>query len=159
MTSEPAPISDAARHALEQELADVRTERATVAAALRDPDTVGDRADEADELQRADELDRLDARIADLTLRLGQGAAAGPPATDLVGVGSTVTVRFAGGSVETFQIGEVASASDQTLVTSDSPLGRALLGRRAGDSVRYATPAGKVTAVVVSLGTPPEGQE
>ncbi|MFD7873339.1 GreA/GreB family elongation factor [Streptomyces sp. NPDC059766] len=159
MTSEPAPISDAGRRALEQELADVRAERETVAASLRDPDTVGDRADEADELQRANELDRLDARITEITTRLGQAAEAGRPSTDRVGVGSTVTVRFADGTTETFQIGERAEASDQTLVTADSPLGRALLGRRAGDSVHYDTPERRVTAVVVSLGTPPEGRE
>ncbi|MEU2892639.1 hypothetical protein [Streptomyces albidoflavus] len=60
MTSDPLPISDAARHTLEQELADVRAERETVAATLRDPDIVaGDRADAADQLQRSGDLARL----------------------------------------------------------------------------------------------------
>ncbi|MER5407623.1 GreA/GreB family elongation factor [Streptomyces sp. NPDC002769] len=159
MTSEPAPISEAARHALEQELADVRAERRTVAATLRNTDTVGDHADQADELQRANDLEHLDARISEITARLGQAADAGSPSTDVVGVGSTVTVRFADGTVETFQIGDVAEELDQTLVTADSPLGRALLGRRPGDPVHYNTPERKVTAVVVSLGKAPGGQE
>ncbi|MGW0818749.1 GreA/GreB family elongation factor [Streptomyces viridiviolaceus] len=158
MSSEPAPISDAARQALEQELADLCDERATVAATLRNNDGVGDRADEADELQRADTLERLDARIAQITTRLRQATVAGPPPTDVVGVGSTVTVRFADGTVETVQIGETAQALDRTLVTSDSPLGRALLGRRAGDSLSYDTPDGQTTAVVVSLGGSSGGQ-
>ncbi|MFF4956530.1 GreA/GreB family elongation factor [Streptomyces sp. NPDC001222] len=153
MPNEPAPISDAARHALEQELADLRAERTMVAATLRDSDAaVGDRADEADELQRAGDLQRLDARISMISTRLREAETAGPPPTDLVGVGSTVTVRFPDGSVETLQIGETAEELDPTLVTADSPLGRALLGHHAGDTVSYDAPGGQATAVVVSLG-------
>lgn len=49
-------------------------------------------------------------------------------------------VRFADGTESTVQLGELATALDRTLVTADSPLGRALLGRRAGDTVAYETP-------------------
>ncbi|WP_326625228.1 MULTISPECIES: GreA/GreB family elongation factor [unclassified Streptomyces] len=152
MTGGPEPISDAAREALDRELADLRAERETVAATLRGGERVGDRADEADELQRGTELDRLDTRIAEIDGRLREAAVAGPPRTDKVGVGSTVTVRFADATETTVQIGEVAEALDRTLVTADSPLGRALLGRRAGDTISYETPEGRSTAVVLSLG-------
>ncbi|MFE2298473.1 GreA/GreB family elongation factor [Streptomyces sp. NPDC059445] len=153
MASEPAPISEAARQALEQELADLRTERSTVAATLQDSEAeVGDHADAADELQRADDLRRLDDRISQITTRLAGADVAGPPPTDTVGVGSTVTVRFADGTTDTVQIGEGAAVLDRTLVTADSPLGRALLGRRAGDTVDFQAPDGPGSAVVVSLG-------
>ncbi|POX57227.1 nucleoside diphosphate kinase regulator [Streptomyces sp. Ru71] len=152
MTGDPEPISADARRALEQELANVRAERATVAATLRDTDAVGDRADEADQLQRADDLKRLDNRISDLTVRLEQAGLAGPARTDVVGVGSTVTVRFPDGAVETYRVAEIADALDQTLITADSPLGRALLGRHAGDTVHYDAPGGRASAVVESIG-------
>ncbi|MER6028768.1 GreA/GreB family elongation factor [Streptomyces sp. NPDC001851] len=152
MAGDPKPISATARHALEQELADLRDERRLVAGTLHDSADVGDQADQADELRRADQLDRLDRRIEDITERLRQADVAGPPPTDEVGVGSTVTVRFADGAQETLQIGEVAEAFDQHLVTWDSPLGRALLGCRAGDSVHFDTPDGPSSAVVVSIG-------
>ncbi|GGJ03156.1 GreA/GreB family elongation factor [Streptomyces brasiliensis] len=152
MSSEPAPISETARHALEQELADLHEERRAVAAAQRDPDEVGDRADEADALQRSDELQRLDHRIAAITTRLKRASVAGPPPADRVGVGSTVTVRFGDGAVQTLQIGETAEELDEMLVTADSPLGRALLGHRPGDTVHYEAPEGPETAIVVSLG-------
>ncbi|MGW3599488.1 GreA/GreB family elongation factor [Streptomyces sp. NPDC005167] len=152
MTGGPEPISDVAREALERELADLRAERKTVAATLRGGERVGDRADEADELQRGTELDRLDTRIAEVDGRLREAAVAGPPRTDRVGVGSSVTVRFADTTEATVQIGEVAEVLDPTLVTSDSPLGRALLGCRAGDTISYETPEGRSSAVVLSLG-------
>ncbi|MFB6707688.1 GreA/GreB family elongation factor [Streptomyces sp. NPDC056333] len=152
MNGGPEPISDVAREALERELADLRAERDTVAATLRGGERVGDMADEADELQRGTELDRLDTRIAEVDGRLREAAVAGPPRTDRVGVGSTVTVRFADSTEATVQIGEVAEVLDHTLVTADSPLGRALLGCRAGDTISYETPEGRSTAVVLSLG-------
>ncbi|MFG3157801.1 GreA/GreB family elongation factor [Streptomyces sp. NPDC048219] len=153
MPSEPAPISADARHALEQERATVQAERGKVAATLRDSDAdVGDRADAADELQRADALQRLDSRIADITTRLTQAEDAGPPPADRVGVGSSVTVRYGDGTERTVEIGERAEAPDRDLVTADSPLGRAFLGRRPGDTVTYDTPEGRATAAVVSPG-------
>jgi transcription elongation GreA/GreB family factor len=72
----------------------------------------------------------------------------------VVGPGSTATVRFADGAQETVQIGDVAEPLDQTLVTTDSPLGRALLGHRVGDSVSYEAPEGRTTVTVLSLGAP-----
>ncbi|WP_042384122.1 GreA/GreB family elongation factor [Streptacidiphilus melanogenes] len=152
MAGEAEPISAKAREAIERDLVQLRAERAAVAGTLHDTDSTGDRADQADELQRAEELSRLDDRIEALTLRLKQATIAGPPDADVVGVGSTVSVRFADGTVERVEIGEVAEELDRTLVTADSPLGRALLGRRAGDVVEYDTPQGPAEATVVSLG-------
>ncbi|WP_406530725.1 GreA/GreB family elongation factor [Streptomyces sp. I8-5] len=152
MNGGPEPMSTAARRALEQELADLRTERATVAATLRGGKQVGDRADEADELQRGTDLDHLDTRIAEIDGRLREADAAGPPSTDKVGVGSTVTVRFADATETTIRISEFPEALDLTLVTADSPLGSALLGRRAGETVTYDAPGGRTTAVVLSVG-------
>ncbi|MFD3587690.1 GreA/GreB family elongation factor [Streptomyces sp. NPDC058683] len=148
----PEPISAEGRRALEQQLADLHSDRQDVAATLRGDDSPGDHADEADELQRADDLRRLDARIEDITLRLHQAAVAGPAPVGVVGVGSTVTVRFTDGAVQSVEIGEIASAADENLVTQDSPLGRALLGHRVGDTVSFETPQGAADATVVSLG-------
>ncbi|MFB7862845.1 MULTISPECIES: GreA/GreB family elongation factor [unclassified Streptomyces] len=152
MTDGPEPISEDALEALQRELAELRTERGSVAATLRVPDEVGDRADEADELQRAEQVARLDRHIAEIEGRIREASVAGAPSSDAVGVGSTVTVRFEDGAESTVHVGELADADDPALVTSDSPLGLALMGRRAGESVSYRTPGGPATAVVVSVG-------
>ncbi|MEV6198917.1 GreA/GreB family elongation factor [Streptomyces sp. NPDC051771] len=157
MTAGPEPISEAARAALSRELSELRAERAKVAATLGDADEPGDRADQADELQRATEADRLDSRIEEIEGRLREASAAGAPSSDTIGVGSTVGVRFGDGTESTLHIGELADADDPALVTADSPLGRALLGHAAGDSIAYATPMGRTTAVVLSVGAPGGG--
>ncbi|MET8701463.1 GreA/GreB family elongation factor [Kitasatospora sp. NPDC004723] len=152
MTGAPEPISDAGRTALERELAELRTERAAVAATLSGDDQPGDPADQADELQRADQLDRLDDRITGIEGRLREAAAAGAPSTECVGVGSTVTLRFADADEMTVRIGELAEELDPELVTADSPLGLVLLGRHAGETVEYEAPGGRTTALVLSIG-------
>ncbi|MFG2330856.1 GreA/GreB family elongation factor [Streptomyces sp. NPDC048604] len=154
MTGGPEPMSAAARTAVEQELADLSREREAVAVTLRGGggDQTGDRVDQADELERGTELARLDRRIAELEGRLKEADVAGAPSTDEVGAGSTVTVRFADGDEQTLHIGEVAEMYDAAMVTADSPLGSALMGRRAGDTVTYKAPDGPTSAVVVSVG-------
>lgn len=152
MNGQPEPISDGALRALVRDLAELRAEREKVAATLGDADEAGDSADQADELQRADDLTRLDDRIAAIETRLRQSAPAGPAGTDAVGVGSTATVRFGDGSTQAIQIGEVAEELDEALVTADSPLGRALLGHRVGETVAYDTPEGQDTATVLTIG-------
>ncbi|MFF9474211.1 GreA/GreB family elongation factor [Streptomyces roseolus] len=152
MTTGPEPISEAAGAALNRELSELRAERARVAATLGDADEPGDQADQADELQRATEADRLDRRIEEIEARLREASDAGAPSVGTIGVGSTVGVRFGDGTESTVHIGELADADDPGLVTADSPLGRALLGHTAGDTVAYATPLGRTTAVVLSVG-------
>ncbi|MEU8761533.1 GreA/GreB family elongation factor [Streptomyces sp. NPDC048659] len=151
MTDGPGPLSAADLRELERELAELRDRRAKVAATLPDDDMVGDAADAAEELDRADDVGKLDQRIEEIQARLRTASVAAPP-TDVVGLGSTVTVRFADGAESTVTVGELAEAPDLNLVTTDSPLGRALLGHRAGDTVTYRTPEGATTATVVSLG-------
>ncbi|MFE9426472.1 GreA/GreB family elongation factor [Kitasatospora sp. NPDC006697] len=153
MTGLPEPIADEDRRALEQELAQLRVEREAVGRTLRDHDSdeIGDHADQADELQRADLAAKLDDRIAEIRLRLEQAAVAGPPRTDAVGVGTSLTVRFDDGATRAVRIGELADELDEALVTSDSPLGLALMGHRAGETVRYDTPAGPASAQVLSI--------
>ena len=155
MTGVPEPLDPDARRVLERELSDLRAEREAVAATLKgaDSDAAGDSADQADELQRATQTARLDSRITEITARLRDAPVAAPPSPDVVGVGSNVTLRFSDGMTEDLQIGEIAAETDQTVVTADSPLGQALLGRRAGETVAYDTPEGPATAVVVSAGS------
>lgn len=159
MTSDFAPIDAEARYALERELADLRAQREKLAATLPGAEETGGAVDRADRLRRAMHLGPLDARIRQITARLHGAASAGPARTDVVGIGTIVTVRFADDQVQTVHIGEVAEELDPSLVTADSPFGRALIGHRAGDTVTYDTPEGRATTVVLSIHHPPTGPE
>lgn len=154
MTDDRAPISANERRGLEEELATLRAERDELAASLQGTEATGDAGDQANRMERAMQMDPLDARIREIADRLRNAATSAPPRADVVGIGSTVDVRFDDGTAETLHIGDVPEEADQTLVTADSPLGHALLGSRAGERVSYEAPDGRTTAVVTSLRQP-----
>ncbi|MGI9003690.1 MAG: GreA/GreB family elongation factor, partial [Pseudonocardia sp.] len=51
---------------------------------------------------------------------------------------------------------EMPEDEQARVLTVDSPLGRALAGRRAGDTVVYRTPDGEASVAVVSVVLPSE---
>jgi transcription elongation GreA/GreB family factor len=157
-------MTDAARERIEQELAQAREQRRTLAAQLggEDPDNpdTGDRGDDANELEGLDDLARMDRRIDELERLLADPAALETPAETPAGLadGTTVTLRFPDGDEATYRvvaIPEQAPAEDRDdVLTASSPLGQALAGRGAGDTITYAGPDGELSAEVVALQAP-----
>lgn len=150
----------ATRDRLEQELATVCEQRNRLAVQLggEDPDDpdLGDRGDEAVELEGLDDLARMDRRIDELKRLIADpGALDTPPG---LADGTMVTLRFPDGEEATFRIvavPEQAPADDQDdVVTASSPLGQALVGQRAGDTVSYQGPDGELRAEVVAVHAP-----
>jgi transcription elongation factor GreA len=152
--------SAAARERLEGELAQVREQRRRMSAQLggedpTDPDR-GDSGDAAAQLEGLDDLARTDQRIDEIQrLIAGSGV---PDSEPGLADGTVVTLRFPDGDVTTFRIvailEEAPSDGGEDVVTVDSPLGRALAGRRAGDPVTYAGPDGDLQAEVVAVDAP-----
>jgi transcription elongation factor GreA len=70
---------------------------------------------------------------------------------DMIGLGSRVKVHDVDGETE-FSVVEPgeADAAEQR-VSAESPLGRALLGRQAGDEVRFRAPAGVLAVTVLEV--------
>lgn len=72
-------------------------------------------------------------------------------AADVVGLGSTVVVDF-DGDEETYKIvGAIEAKPAKGLISNESPMGRALLGKRAGQSAQFATPGGVATLRVLRI--------
>jgi transcription elongation factor GreA len=94
------------------------------------------------------EHERLERRIARLeeTLRQARVVPRADLAEDVVRIGSTVALRRGGaGSVERYTlVGPTEGDARQARISSQSPLGRALIGRRRGETVRVAMPRGDV---------------
>lgn len=70
-----------------------------------------------------------------------------------VGMGSSVTVQKKGQKkTQTFQIvGEFEADPSNGKISSASPLGKALLKRKKGDSVKVVTPAGEVEYTIIKV--------
>jgi transcription elongation factor GreA len=145
-------VADRAR--LEQELSRLRTERSRLRASLggEDPDDpdVGDSGDQSQALEGDDDLARIGQRIREV-----EHLIASPDPQAGLADGTIVTLRFAGGDVVAFRVVAIAEeAGTDEVITSDSPLGRALIGRKAGDTLTYKGPDGELQAEVVDVRPP-----
>ena len=71
--------------------------------------------------------------------------------TDHVSIGSTVTVT-SDGETETFMIvGSAEAKPTNGRISNESPVGRALLGRKKGDKVVVKVPAGDFTYTITKI--------
>jgi transcription elongation factor GreA len=73
-------------------------------------------------------------------------------ASDMVEVGCRVTVSEEGEPAETYTIvGPSESAPDNGLISHESPVGAALLGKRVGDVATVVTPGGQFCLTVLEI--------
>ncbi|MCS7256302.1 MAG: transcription elongation factor GreA [Thermomicrobium sp.] len=69
----------------------------------------------------------------------------------VVRVGSTVTIEI-DGELETYTIvGAIEAKPSAGRISNESPVGKALLGHRAGETVTIQTPNGQITARIVKV--------
>ncbi len=146
------PLTDAASQRLRDELDHLRREQEpTCRHRLRELE-----AGMGEELGLAlarQELARLQQRVRELEAVLATEPAHSPPhPPGLITIGSRVVVRDASGRLQTFTlVSPLEAGITQGGVSTTSPIGAALLGRRVGDAVRVDVPAGIRTLTVIAV--------
>ena len=137
---------------IRSELAELEGPRRTeVVAAIKKAREYGDLSENFEYHAAKNEQGLLEARIRTLRSRLDHAQIVDEselPAGE-IGVGSKVVVEDDDG--QTLEV-EISSAGGAGAVSPDSPLGRALVGRREGESVEVQAPRGAWTARIVSVG-------
>jgi transcription elongation factor GreB len=133
----------------------LRVERPQVVSVVQWAASNGDRSENADYLYGKRRLREIDRRIRFLTRRL-DGAEIIDPArrenTEQVFFGATVIICDEQGRANTYQIVGVDETDlARGRISWVSPLARALLKSRAGDSVRFHSPAGWREVEVLSV--------
>ena len=133
---------------LKGELEDLQTvRRREVAERIKEAREFGDISENSEYDDAKNEQAMLEQRIAALEekVRSAQVIDASELSTDVVRVGVTVNVKDEGtGSSDKYTIVGSAEASpaDKKL-SNESPVGKALMGRKKGESVEVALPSGK----------------
>ena len=129
----------------------LRAEARELAAERLDVERAGDGA------ERAQALARLNRRRADLDGRIASAVVVQPPAgpTDEVRFGAEVKLLGEDGRELRYRIvGVDEAAPGDGRIAFVSPLARALLGRRAGDSATVRTPRGSEELELVAVSYP-----
>lgn len=151
----PVRLTEAGLHRLEEELRELEEERLPDVAELirevreTDPDVM----ESGEYAQAMDELALLQTRAAEVRAMIGSGEVVHIPRarSGEVQVGTRVTLDE-DSRRETFTI--VGSAEADALegrVSEESPLGRSLIGHRAGDEVEWQSPAGANRARILAV--------
>lgn len=142
----PAPtyLSPAGLDRLEAELAELRdVQRPAVVARIKAARELGDLRENADYEAARREQSFIEGRIQAIEAILRTAHVVDEATTHEVIVGSTVVLETAGDRLEYSIVGSSEANPAQGRVSYVSPLGRALMGRRAGDDVVVRTPSGE----------------
>lgn len=106
----------------------------------------GDLSENAEYHSAKDDLSSLEGRIEELKDIINRVKVVDvPKATkDLVGIGSTVNVLINDQEHEFVIVGEWEADPVSKKISHESPLGRALIGKKVGDEVHVEAPAGQI---------------
>jgi transcription elongation factor GreA len=142
---------------LEEELNFLRTtRRAQVAERLHNAQEDGELIENAEYEDAKNEQAFLEGKILSLESMLSSAVIIAENGTSngMVNLGSKVTIKESGGGKpEVYQLVGAAEANPKDgRISNESPLGRALLGRKVGDDIKVNAPSGTITFRVVAIG-------
>lgn len=137
---------------LETELASLAAQKPEIAEKIRLAREQGDLTENAEYQISKDELTRVETRIAEIqhilknvelitSLRKGNS----------VKIGTTVQLKDGGQSLTYTIVGSVEADPLAKKISDESPIGRAVLGKKVGDKVDIKTPNGNHTYSITSI--------
>ena len=145
-------LTQAAYDRLKAEYDDLTTRgRVDIARKIETARELGDLSENGDYHAAKEEQGKMEGRIMHLAAILENHVIIEAGGASEVRVGSVVTIRYEGGTdTERYLIGSIEERSDDHEVMSPgSPLGSALIGGKAGDTVSYETPTGATLSVEI----------
>ena len=128
---------------LEVELGQLKDKRQPAAERLKTARGFGDLSENAEYDAARRELERVESRISEVEHILQNSAIIKETATHTsVRLGSSVTLKNDQGKTQKFTVvGTVEADPLEGKISDESPIGKALIGKKVGDSVEIVTPA------------------
>ena len=112
----------------------------------------GDLSENSDYLNAKEELEFMDGRISELEEVLKNVSVVKHNSKNSgVTVGAKVTVKFNGEKSVFEVVGEWEADPGNKKISPESPLGKALFGKKIGDKAEVEAPAGKVTYEILAI--------
>jgi transcription elongation factor GreA len=147
-------LSKEKHNEIQEELGRLKSEgRRDIAERLKAAKDLGDLSENSDYQEARDEQMRLEQRINQIEDILRSSAIihkAGGAVTT-IRLGTHVKVKRDGKLSEYTIVGSNESNPVEGLVSNESPIGKALLGKRAGETIVLKTPKGEVKITISSI--------
>ena len=119
---------------------------------LRSAIQMGDLSENADYHKAKEDQGFLEGRIQEIEKILSTATIVEKKQSDMVEVGSKVTIQEADYDPETFDlVGATEADPRKGKISNESPFGKALIGHKVGDTVEAETPGGKVQLKILKI--------
>ncbi|MEK7543394.1 MAG: transcription elongation factor GreA [Patescibacteria group bacterium] len=129
----------------------VKTKRPVAVARLSDARSLGDLSENSEYAAAKQDLAFIDGRIAELEDILHSAKVVTSHGKTQVDVGCKVTLHVNGKKDMFTVVGEWEADPKEKKISHESPLGKALMGKKPGDSVEVEAPAGKILYKIVHI--------
>lgn len=139
---------------LEAELNDLKlNKRPAVIQALQEARALGDLSENAEYDSARNEQAQVEGRIKELEFKLEHCQVMDGGNKDIVSVGSTVTIDYVDDDdTEVFSIvGSMEADPFENKISNESPIGKAILGKKVGDICDVPSPNGSYQVKIVKI--------
>lgn len=130
------------------------TRRQEVKEMLKEARAFGDLSENSEYDEARDQQAKVESRISELEYLIKNAIVMSDDelSKNIVSIGSTVTIKYADGKEITYDIvGSNEVAPLERKISDLSPIGKAVIGHKSGDSVTIVTPAGEKDATIVKF--------
>lgn len=129
----------------------VKAKRPTAVTRLSDARDLGDLSENSEYAAAKQDLAFIDGRIAELEEIIHSAKVVTSHGKGHVDVGCKVTVHINGKQESFLVVGEWEADPIQKKISHESPLGKALIGKKVGEQVEVEAPAGKLFYKILSI--------
>ncbi len=153
MTQQPIYLTPEGEKKLQAELAELTgPRREELAKRLRSAIQMGDLSENADYHKAKEDQGFLEGRIQEIEAILRMAVIIEKTNSDVVTVGSHVTVQEENFSPETYSLVGAKEADPRNgRISNESPIGRALMDHKVGDVVEAETPGGQIKFKILKI--------
>ncbi len=153
MTQQPIYLTPEGEKKLRAELAELTgPRREELSQRLRSAIQMGDLSENADYHKAKEDQGFLEGRIQEIEAILRRAVIVEKTNSDIVTVGSHVTVQEDNFPPETYSLVGAKEADPRNgKISNESPIGRALMDHKVGDVVEADTPGGKIKFKILKI--------
>jgi transcription elongation factor GreA len=153
MNNKPAYLSKEGLEQIRQELDElVNVRRAEIAARIHEAKEHGDITENAEYEDAKNEQAFVEGRIQALSALVKNAVVIEENHNSThVQIGSTVTIQSKDGKESFMIVGSAEASPAEGRISNESPVGRALLGRKKGEEVTVSVPAGDSKYKILSI--------
>jgi len=151
--NQPTYLTPEGETRLKAELAELTgPRRQEIAQRLRAAIQMGDLSENADYHKAKEDQAFLEGRIQELEAILRMAVIIEKNQSDVVTVGSHVTIQEADSPPETYHVVGAKEADPRNgKISNESPIGRALMDHKVGDVVEAETPGGRIKFKILKI--------